>query len=231
MAQSLGRLIEIRQEDGELSGTITCPENILPAPGQYLLGQPVRSGTPSSALPAVLFPAGLPDHGLPLAAPLPADWQPGEALALRGPLGSGFHLPDDKTKILLAAPFTPPDRLLPLLMQAMTRGADVAVLSGRVARGLPAAVELIPLDQAAEALLWAEFMAVDLPYRKLEALFAVFNRQPGQRWPCPAQALVTLPFPCGGVAACGICSVRTRQGWQAACKDGPVFALDDLEVE
>jgi hypothetical protein len=31
------------------------------------------------------------------------------------------------------------------------------------------------------------------------------------------------------MADCGVCGVKGRRGWRLACKDGPVFDLNDLE--
>ena len=46
-----------------------------------------------------------------------------------------------------------------------------------------------------------------------------------------AQALVRTPMPCGALADCGVCTVRTSRGPKLACKDGPVFDLSLLAVE
>jgi hypothetical protein len=43
-----------------------------------------------------------------------------------------------------------------------------------------------------------------------------------------AQVLVVTPAPCGGLAECGVCAVTTRRGWKMACKDGPVFSLNEF---
>ena len=44
----------------------------------------------------------------------------------------------------------------------------------------------------------------------------------------PAQALVLGPMPCGGLADCGVCAVTTRSDWKLACKEGPVFDLEEI---
>ena len=43
-----------------------------------------------------------------------------------------------------------------------------------------------------------------------------------------AQVLVLVPMPCGGMGECGVCAVKIQRGWKLACKDGPVFDLEDL---
>jgi NAD(P)H-flavin reductase len=48
---------------------------------------------------------------------------------------------------------------------------------------------------------------------------------------CRAEALVLTAMPCGGMAECGVCAVKTAAGWQSACKDGPVFDFASLELE
>jgi len=38
-----------------------------------------------------------------------------------------------------------------------------------------------------------------------------------------------VPMPCGGLGDCGLCAVDLKRGWKLACKDGPVFDLNELE--
>jgi NAD(P)H-flavin reductase len=40
--------------------------------------------------------------------------------------------------------------------------------------------------------------------------------------------LLRTQMPCGALAECGVCAVRTRGGWKMACKDGPVFDWREL---
>jgi dihydroorotate dehydrogenase electron transfer subunit len=42
------------------------------------------------------------------------------------------------------------------------------------------------------------------------------------------KALVMTPIPCGGIAECGACAVPAHRGWKLACRDGPVFNLNEL---
>jgi hypothetical protein len=95
--------------------------------------------------------------------------------------------------------------------------------------GLPAAVEVYPLSELPQALAWADFLALDLPLPSLPSLRGRLNLQGSRRLPCPAQALLDLPMPCGGAADCGVCAVHTRTGWKLACREGPVFNLEELE--
>jgi hypothetical protein len=122
-------------------------------------------------------------------------------------------------------------RLLPLIEKALAQQADVAVYAPGSSEHLPPAVELLPVGQLAEALQWANFLAMETPPENLRALRSALGLARGKRSPCAAQVLLCLPFACGGPAECGVCAVQTRRGWALGCKDGPVFDLDSLEVE
>ncbi len=120
-------------------------------------------------------------------------------------------------------------RLQPLLTDALEKGAAVALFTDNAPPGLPSAVEVNPLETLNEALAWADYLALDLPASELPGLARRLGVERGLRHlPCPAQALVGLPLPCGGLADCGACAVETRRGWKLACQDGPVFDLIDL---
>lgn len=78
-----------------------------------------------------------------------------------------------------------------------------------------------------DTLRWADVLAVALP---LDLLPTVAQRMRNTRlnWTDNmAQALV-LPPPVCHVGVCGVCAVPTRQGYQLACVDGPVFDLKKL---
>jgi hypothetical protein len=94
---------------------------------------------------------------------------------------------------------------------------------------VPSLLEAYPLASLAEALEWPDFMVFDLPFARLPELRQVVGLQDGAGLPCPAQVLVTTPIPCAQLADCGACAVPTRRGWKLACKDGPVFSLNQLK--
>ena len=189
--------------------------------------------TRASPLAVPLFPTGYTPDGFTSGPGLPASWLPGTRLALRGRLGNGFRLPEGARRLALACLGRTTARLRPLVAWAIERGGAVALYdSGGPGeapyRAWPAELEIYPLDALPEAVAWADFLALDVPLGRLEEIPRVLG-VPG-RPACPAQVLVDAPFPCGGIAECGVCAVRTRRGWKLACKDGPVFDLADLAL-
>lgn len=228
MASGTATIIELRLAHGGQSGTITCPAALLPAPGQYLAAS---SPDPTSALPAVLFPSHIRSREIDIAAPLPPSWKIGQELTLRGPLGKGFHMLQTARRVALTSPEGAPDRLLPLAYQALAQNAAVTIYAQDAPAGLPPEVEILPLDLLPEASAWADFLALDISLAGLPRLRSWLGLAPHQRLACPAQVLAIAPMPCCGLAECGACAVRTRDGWALACSDGPVFDFNSLESE
>ena len=225
-----GRLTEIWLENGQLAGRIACP--LQPAPGQYLLAQP-QDGS-GEALPTVLFSGGAAADGFLAAPPLPMTWRPGSGLRLRGPLGKGFSLPEGVRRACLLALDVTPSRLLPLAIQAFKGQAEAALLCDPrsidlAGQRLPTALEVDGLEALPALLKWADFLAIDLPAARLPQLRQLLGIRAGEGLPCAAQVLAFTPMPCAGAADCGACAVKGRRGWRLACKDGPVFDLNDLE--
>ena len=231
------RLTEIQMEaEGRFAAWIDCPPAAIPAAGQYTLAY--APGDPLAALAVPLFCGGAagrlePGEGGFLAAPpLPVAWAPGTSLVLRGPLGRGFSL--DGQRLALAALGDTVTRLLPLAGAAMQRGDAVTLFTNAPLPALPASIEIYPLGSLPEALSWADCLAIDLPPEALAGLRASLGLQKGDRLSLPAQALVFMPMPCGGLAECGACAVPIyrplgQRRYRLACKDGPVFNLDELE--
>ena len=176
-----------------------------------------------------LFAARIEAGGFQAAAPIPGTWEPGTRLQLRGPLGKGFAPPTHLRRLGLASLDESMACLQPLMNHALDQGAAVALFTDHALPSLPSAVEANPLEALREALTWADYLALDLPFSTLPELSHLLGLERTARaLPCPAQALVHLAMPCGGLADCGACAVETRGGWKLACDDGPVFDLIDL---
>lgn len=217
-----GRVEEIYVYSGEqATARLACPVQATPAPGQYLL-----AWQDSSILATPVFLGGSAHNGLLAAPPVPADWVPGARLRLRGPLGRGFRLPASARNLALVALGDTAARLLPLASSAQAQAAAVALFCDTPLPPLPSFLEAAPLVAFAEALSWADFLALDLP---LPAL-STWRESLGitGRLPCPAQALIWTPMPCGGLAECGVCATPARRAWKLACREGPVFDLNEL---
>lgn len=223
----MGRIIEIRSDvSGKAVARITCPVGMIPRPGQYLLVHAWEDK--SQVLSEVVFPSERFNDGFLSAPGIPAAWNPGMRLSLRGPLGRGFSLDERIRHLVLVALGESVLRLLPLMETALNQKAAVAVFADCPLPSLPASVEAYPLVALPEALPWAEMVALDVPFEKTTGLRNSLGMQ--ERFPCPAQVLVATSMPCGGMAECGACAVPARRGWKLACKDGPVFDQDEIDI-
>ncbi|HWQ84215.1 MAG TPA: hypothetical protein VN363_06585 [Anaerolineales bacterium] len=213
--------------DGLQAAWISCPPTSLPAPGQYLSAWSPMD--PLAPLAATLFAGIIQEDRFLALSPLPASWQPGTRLALRGPLGHGFTLPVTARRVALAAFGQSCERLMPLAHLALQIEASVALFTDGWLPPLPAALEANPLSSLPEALSWADYLAVEADHTTLPQLRTKLNVPPGEHLPCPAQVLFRVDMPCAGLAVCGACWTPARRGLLYACSDGPVFTLDDLE--
>ena len=198
---------------------VSCPPNLIPTPGQYLLG----SDGADLVLPVSLFHTDSAPGGFLAAASAPVSWGPGTVLHLRGPLGRGFRLTYSARKVGLIALDRSPARLKGLIGPALKQEAAVALVCDFNPEDLPDEVEVQPLASVPEILAWADYLALDTGRANVDRvrdLLGPAGHNPVVRG---AQVLVHAPQPCGGVADCGVCAVTTKSGWKLACKDGPVL--------
>jgi dihydroorotate dehydrogenase electron transfer subunit len=224
MKHGTGELTELYLENGLRGGRLLCAQNLIPAPGQYLLA---HDGS-DAPLPVPVFSAGPVPGGFLLAPAIPQTWQPGASLSLRGPLGRGFSLPAAARNIALVSLGETSARLKPLLTAALGQGASIVLVSDLDLAELPPEVEVQPLAALVEIAKWADYLAIDVPREFLLGLREMLGFSKQARVRFEAQVLVVTPMPCGGLAECGVCAVTTRRGWKMACKDGPVFDLREL---
>jgi dihydroorotate dehydrogenase electron transfer subunit len=217
-----GSITELTLEDGCLYARVSCPEPLVPAPGQYLLA----SDASDSPLPVPIFYTDSAPGGF-IATPAEG-WKPGDELYLRGPLGRGFSVPLSARKIALIAFDDAPTRLRGLIRPALARNVSVVLVSNSMGDSLPNDVEVQPLGAMQEILQWADYVAMDVSRENLPELREKLLERNQIAFVKDAQVLIRTPMPCGGVAECGVCAVVTRSTWKLACKDGPVFDLQEI---
>src|ERR1044071_92795 len=117
-----GRIVELILLDGCRYARLACQENLIPAPGQYLLA----SDGADSILPVSIFYTDSAPGGFICTAS--GKWTPGETLYLRGPLGRGFTLPTSAGKVGLAAFNGAPTHLRGLIQPALKQAASVVLV-------------------------------------------------------------------------------------------------------
>jgi dihydroorotate dehydrogenase electron transfer subunit len=193
-------------------------------PGQYLLA----GDSPDEPLPVSLVYTDSAPQGFIAAGVVPARWNPGMELNLRGPLGHGFELPPSARRVALIAFEESAARLQGLLAPALRQDSAVVLVCRSSPDDLPDAVEVQPLSVLPEIAEWSDYLAGDVERGHLRQLRELAGTR--RRFPAAAesQILVHTPVPCGGVADCGVCAVTLDSGWRLACKDGPVFRWNDV---
>lgn len=217
-----GRVSEVFLEDGWRYARLSCPEELIPGPGQYLLA----SDGPDTLLPVPIFYTESAPQGF--IGPAPESWKPGDQIQVRGPLGHGFWLPAPARKVALIPFDGTPGRLRGLVQPALRQEASVVFLGESSADQLPDDVEVLSLSVLEEILEWADYIAMDARRDDLQQVkerLGARNRLPAVR---DAQILIHTPMPCGGIGVCGVCAISTKSEWKMICRDGPVFTWKEI---
>jgi hypothetical protein len=230
MRNGEGQLVEIYLDS---RSRITCPPDLIPSPGQYILAH--ARGSDSSLAVPVFFSDSAP-NGFRSAPFLPLAWKPGAQLNLRGPLGHGFAIPSFARKVALITFDESPARLHGLISIGLKQDAEVVLVSNMVLDDMPEAVEIQPPQALIDIYQWADFAAFDVARENLHQLGEMLGKQEQakgsalsvSKGPREAQVLVRAPMPCGALAECGVCALNIRHEWKMICKDGPVFELNSI---
>lgn len=221
-------IIEVRMdEDGLPRAMLSCPPEAVPTPGRYVLAHAPTDTDLALATP--IFAVGYAQHGrgFTAAPPFPATWQPGSVIQLTAPRGHGFEIPADVRRLGLVGLGQHVATLLPLALAAFDHGGEVALFTDAPLPRLPSSLEANPLAALADAIAWADVIAIAGPLLALAALPTELRA----RLPGNTQLLIETALPCGGLAECGICALPAGRGkWLAACTAGPVVALNQLEL-
>lgn len=224
MHTGTGQVTELILKDGYRQLRVSCPPNLIPAPGQYLLA----SEGPDTLMPVPLFHTDSVPGGFIAVASIPVSWIPGVKLYLRGSLGRGFTLPFSARKVGLIALDNSPARLEGMIGPALKQEAAVVLACSFNPEDLPNEVEVQPLSSVRDILAWADYVAFDVARENLHQLGELLSTDDQLPNASGAQVLIHTSLPCGGVADCGVCSVSLKSGWKLACKEGPVFAWREL---
>lgn len=203
------------------------PTHVQFNPGQYCTAYGEEDG---EFLPQILFPAGENPGRYGLYGKIPTSWIPGMQVHLSGPCGHGFNLPAAARRVAVVQLTPNSYRLLPLVEKALQQGAAVVYCADALFPGLPSLVEVLTLNSMNEALQWADSVAVEVADHQLAGLPALLGMKPREKDTPQVEVLIDTPILCAGKGDCGVCAVAVRRGWMRACKDGPVFDYNQLEL-
>ncbi len=164
--------------------------------------------------------------------------QPGMELDLLGPLGHGWSLLPETRHLLLLGEEPVLAPLIFLARHALARELSVTLLhcarsmeASYPAALLPPEVEYQVLvgelaEHLHEYITWADTLCCSVSRETLQML-----AQNDPRWRARhfAQAVLWPSLACGS-GICLSCQVETRHGPRLVCREGPVFALHELEI-
>lgn len=230
MNSGTATILEIQQNiQGTRQAVIDWPDGKMPLPGQYL--QAYNPAEPDTPTAVSLFPGGLPESGdtptrWATACAVPTSWNPSDRLLLRGPLGNGFTIPEGPIRVALAAFGDFTDYLLPIAGVVLASGGEVALFTDSSFPHLPTSIEVNPIKGLSEGIHWADYLAGCTTLQRVPETRSILRKMgvaPN------SEVLVLSPMPCGALAKCGVCAVRSESGKiHLLCEDGPVIPWRDF---
>jgi dihydroorotate dehydrogenase electron transfer subunit len=223
------KIIGLEQINNEVCVQVKTQPYLQPIAGQFFQAFTADS---QDLLPTLLYPCRVSSTELLLCGDIPKSWAPGTDLHLRGPRGNGFHLPPLTRRVALTTlDQCHVNRLLALADAALANRAEVSLFTNQHPSDLAPEIEVLSLDELIQAKDWADYLAAVLPPGQVKTFRNGLQLTAGRKTPFSAEIMLELPMICDESSACGVCAVVTNRGWRLACKDGPVFALDDLVSE
>jgi len=115
-----------------------------------------------------------------------------------------------------------------LLDIALKQEASVVLICPTPPDDLPLQIEVQPMSALLDICDWADYIAMDAARESLPELKKMLGRSSLLTVKNETQILIRTPMPCGALTECGVCAIESHRGQLLACKDGPVFNLEDL---
>jgi dihydroorotate dehydrogenase electron transfer subunit len=235
---------------------LTCPQGYAKArPGQFVMVQSGPTPTPLLRRPFSIFSKiGTPDHpeGIELlykavgrGTQQMARMTPGQTVDLLGPLGRGFHVPENTKKIYLAAGGlgVAPIRFLASVLMHDRGGIDCTLfLGGRSQEDLlcpddframgisvtlttddgTAGQQCLLTDPLAEAVQTQppDLLCACGPHGMLQCVAGIAKRF---SVPCQLSLETTMACGMGACLGCAVPKAAGEEGYHHVCVDGPVF--------
>lgn len=219
----------LEQVNDEVCVQIKPQAFVQPIAGQFFQAFAAES---EDLIPTLLHPCRVVATELVLCGDIPKSWAPGTELHLRGPRGNGFHLPPLTRRVALTTlDHFSVNRIMALADSALEKGAEVSLFTNQHLSGLAPEIEVLPLEELYQAKDWADYLAAVLKPNQVSTFRNELKLNAGRKTPFTAEVLLEIPMICDETSACGVCAVYTSRGWRLACKDGPVFALEELLPE
>lgn len=222
----------------ERPGASAGRDPLLPRPFSIMRAQ--RDGD-TGALDLLVFTGGRGGNRL-ARAPI------GEEFAALGPLGKGYQIGERVRQALLVAAGHGVAPLVGLAETLLARGVAVTILLGAAN-----AAQLLPLSclpDEAEVVVatgdgsrgqhgpvtalvtgyveWADAIYAYLPESLYADLRETLQRYRGPRRLPPVQVALERAMACA-TGVCLGCVIETTSGLKTVCRDGPVFALEQLQ--
>lgn len=223
------KIIELWNSKTGIPGILKVSKIIPFQPGQYYKAN--HSQLPS-ILPSTIFPIEINENGYLKIDNIPKTWQPGDIIQIWGPLGSGFSVPAMINSLGILSYENDPIRLLSLIALPGLQKVRVTLfcdeLDTSLLSRLPVRVEILPLSAITDLKGELDFLAIEVELKHIKLLKESLL-YPAKIWAeLPGQVLVLTEMPCSGMGDCRVCAIKTKNGWKRACKDGPVFLVEDV---
>jgi dihydroorotate dehydrogenase electron transfer subunit len=168
----------------------------------------------------------------------------GDKVDILGPLGNGFSVEAGTKRLLLVAGGMGIAPLCFLAQEALSKSYEVRILAGartacQICPGalIPAACEVFPVTEDGTAgakglvtgllpdhVQWADQIFICGPLPMFKAIAKNYSRDMQEK---SVQASLEVRMGCG-LGFCYACTIKTRQGLQQVCKQGPVFDFKDI---
>ena len=169
---------------------------------------------------------------------------PGETLDILGPMGNGFKIVPDSSRILLVAGGLGIAPLAFLARSADIPGRSIRLLVGArtasalyVPEDLPSSVHTVSVTEDGSAgakgmvtallpeqAAWADRIFVCGPLSMYQAIAQAPDRYFQGK---PVQVSLELRMGCG-LGFCYACTLETSEGLKQVCRDGPVFEFNQI---
>ncbi len=155
-----------------------------------------------------------------------SNWEIGDNLIVKGPIGTGFSIKSNFQNLLCISVDQSHGGLNPLIDHCVNIGKNVAYMVDDINLALPNSVEIVLPEMLNENLLWADCIVIEIERDNLEKNQEILKKILDTD--IPTEILIYCPILCSGDSQCMVCSVKTKKGWIQTCQQGTVFNLNEL---